>query len=85
MNEVHHMTQDQVDTFARVASRVVSRGPVMVMTNAPTTYWIESDIYYCPICGGEDKLPERIYDRPRPDDWSERNHIIERWDYCDAL
>lgn len=48
-------------------------------------YWIESDIYYCPICGSEDKVSERISDRPRPEEWSDRNHIIEKWDYCDAL
>lgn len=48
-------------------------------------HWVESDIYYCPLCGSENKVSERIYDRPRPEEWAERNHIIESWDACDAF
>lgn len=46
-------------------------------------YWIESDIYYCPLCGAERKYSERVYDRPKPEEWPDRNHVIESWDYCD--
>lgn len=48
-------------------------------------YWYEADIYYCPICCSESKYRQRVTDRPRPRKWADRNHIIEAWDYCDAL
>jgi hypothetical protein len=48
-------------------------------------WWIETDIYYCPMCMSEKKYRSRVYDRPRPEQWHERNHIIETWDYCDAF
>lgn len=47
-------------------------------------YWYYTDIYYCPLCGTEDKFREKRYDE-RPIEWTERNHVIEKWDYCGAL
>ncbi len=55
------------------------------MVTEKKTYWIETDIYYCPLCMREKKYRQRVYDRPRPEKWHERNHIIETWDYCDAF
>lgn len=48
-------------------------------------YWILFTSYYCPLCGRDTTFRERIYDRPKPEDWNERHIMFEEWDYCDAL
>jgi len=43
-------------------------------------YWYLTTIYECVLCGHETKYRERIYDRPKPRDRSDR--IIYRQDAC---
>jgi hypothetical protein len=47
-------------------------------------YWIRQTVDYCPVCGSERTIRERIYDE-KPKDWMKRYVIEERWDYCDAF
>jgi hypothetical protein len=51
--------------------------------NVRKGYWILFTMYYCPSCGGERVYKERVYDKPKPDDWNERNTVIDAYDYCD--
>ena len=51
------------------------------MKKLNNTYWYLITIYYCVICGKEDKYRERIYDKPKPENWNERNIFIENM--CD--
>jgi len=48
-------------------------------------YWIRKTIYYCPICAGSTEHQERIFDKPKPENWEDRNTVIDSWDYCGAL
>lgn len=57
----------------------------MKKRNVRKGYWILKDIYYCPLCGRDRSYQERIYDRPKPEHWEDRNKVIDSWDYCDAL
>lgn len=47
-------------------------------------YWIYKTIYYCPLCASSTEYRERMY-TPKPEDWYERNKIIDSWDSCGAL
>jgi len=35
-------------------------------------YWYKFTVYWCVLCGHETKYKERIYDKPKPDDYYER-------------
>lgn len=37
-------------------------------------YWYEFDEYECIMCGGVRRYGSRVYDRPRPVEYSERHH-----------
>ena len=39
-------------------------------------YWYHTTIYYCVICGRENKYRERRY-TPKPENWGDRNVFIE--------
>lgn len=45
-------------------------------------YYYKTTIWYCPLCGKEDKFRERIYAK-KPKDISKRIIIQEVYDYCD--
>ena len=30
-------------------------------------YWYKYFVFYCPVCGHEDKYKERVYGKPRPE------------------
>ena len=44
-------------------------------------YWIASYTIICPLCGSENTCKNREYSK-RPNDWNERNEIVETYDYC---
>ena len=52
--------------------------------SAKKPYWYIEYIDWCPLCLSEDRIRERVYDRPRPDDYNERHIWKEVWDYCDV-
>jgi len=47
------------------------------------TYWYLYTTYYCPQCCREDVYKERVYDRPKPNNYSERHIWREVWCGCD--
>ena len=49
------------------------------------TYWYEYFIEYCPVCCRDDTYKIRVYDRPKPQNFNERHHFKEVYDYCDAF
>jgi hypothetical protein len=42
-------------------------------------HWYKTTIYFCPVCGKEDKVRERTYTKP------ESIELIERYDWCDSI
>lgn len=44
-------------------------------------YWYKETIFYCPVCGREDKHKSRMYTK-KPKDWNKRHELIETYDYC---
>jgi hypothetical protein len=74
-----------IDFYGDDADELAISRAVIRKNASPKGYWYESDIYYCPVCCSEDILKNRVYDKPRPRKWRDRNHIIEAWDYCDAF
>lgn len=37
-------------------------------------YWYETHIYECVLCGYCTVYKNRVYDKPKPKDWRDRNH-----------
>lgn len=48
-------------------------------------YWILFEYHECPICGRGQTYRERIYDKPKPLNPSERHVWVPDYDWCDAL
>jgi hypothetical protein len=48
-------------------------------------YWYIEESWYCPQCGHDRTYRERIYDRPKPEEWEKRHIVHEAWDGCDAF
>lgn len=46
------------------------------------SYWIQTFIERCPLCGNERRYKSREYTE-RPEEWDKRNHLEEVYDYCD--
>jgi len=45
-------------------------------------HWYFITVYICPVCGREEEYRERRY-TPRPENWEDRNKIIEEYNWCD--
>ena len=48
---------------------------VMKRSNKKGAYWYKFYEYYCPVCGNGYIEKERVYDEPKPQNWSDR-HIM---------
>jgi len=46
-------------------------------------YWYLTMVFWCPICGNEDRYRERKYST-KPRDPEERYEWVVSWDYCDV-
>jgi len=44
-------------------------------------YWYLEEVWYCPVCGSEDRYRVRMY-TPKPEDRNLRHIWHEAWDYC---
>jgi uncharacterized Zn finger protein (UPF0148 family) len=47
-----------------------------------SAYWYKYTTYYCPVCGHQEDYKERVYDRPKPEEYSLRHEFKESYDYC---
>ena len=46
-------------------------------------YWIMYHEDYCPVCGRTQVYRERVYDEPKPVEWSARHIVREVYDWCE--
>lgn len=48
------------------------------LTQKPKSgYWYETASYECVLCGYTSTYKHRVYDRPKPEDWRDRNHYFQ--------
>jgi len=45
-------------------------------------YWYKFYHVICPPCGSEDVVRERVYDKPKPEDYYERHTFVQEYDWC---
>lgn len=45
-------------------------------------YWILFTLSECPVCGNSSEYQERIFDRPKPDDYNDRHFYEQKYDGC---
>lgn len=46
-------------------------------------YWYMFTYYECPVCGASDSTKERVYDRPKPENFFERHEYYPiQWCSC---
>lgn len=51
------------------------------------SYWYKIHHYNCPVCGKHTREQERVYDKPKPEKWEDRNEIMSdsiSYDWCDV-
>lgn len=53
-------------------------------TKPKSGYWYMITHYECPVCGACETIRERVYDKPRPEDWRDRNEFVVYYDYCNS-